>query len=680
MNAFIVRPFGTKNGVNFEEVQEKLINPALVKAGVNGSTTAAVIRAGNIRLDMFQLLLTSDLVIADISIHNANVFYELGVRHALRPGKTFLIRCRGDEVPFDLKTDRYFAYDHEDLEASVEGLYKGIYATLHSEDTDSPVFLMLPRLRPHNTKDFIAIPADFTLEMELAVRTRNGGKLALLARESRNFFWAIPALQNLGMAQFNLGYMEDARDSWEEIINRNPKETEPYEILATIYQRLAEKELALTPVMADEFFARSEQAIATLIDKAGELNQDSLSELYALKARNEKWRWVRSWEKEVVAEWDRAAAGSCMLLSAYHSYLRAWSEDLNEYYAAINALGLLKIVLELAVRTPDIWNSVFHTDDLAVKGLEAYRQEFETLATMLGKTIAVKEDKLIKARKTDVWLDLTKAELSLLTTNSPERVGRLYQQALESGIKELKDFNVSASKRQVLLYQKLRIMPGNVAAVLEVFRKFDPMPSQSDSHIILFTGHMIDAPDREKSRFPQKNEAAVTKKIRMKVVEILKAIYGTTSLSAEQLENIRAMAGGACGGDIIFHEVCRSMGIFTEMYLALPPVRYVAHSVSFAGNDWVDRFYALVRDPDIPYHILTDTEELPFWLEEEGDTYSFWERNNLWLLYTALSKAGRNLVLLALWDGEESDGPGGTGHMISEVEKKGARSIIIKPS
>ncbi len=52
----------------------------------------------------------ADLVIADISIHNANVYYELGVRHALRDGHTILIRSRRDEVPFDLKTDRYLEY------------------------------------------------------------------------------------------------------------------------------------------------------------------------------------------------------------------------------------------------------------------------------------------------------------------------------------------------------------------------------------------------------------------------------------------------------------------------------------------------------------------------------------------------------------------------------------------
>jgi hypothetical protein len=94
----------------------------------------------------------------------------------------------------------------------------------------------------------------------------------------------------------------------------------------------------------------------------------------------------------------------------------------------------------------------------------------------------------------------------------------------------------------------------------------------------------------------------------------------------------------------------------------------------------VERFYDLVRDPDIPYHILADIEKLPYWLEEKEEDYSLWERNNLWLLNTALSKTTGDLTLLVVWDGEKGDGPGGTGHMISEAEKNGARIIIIKPS
>ena len=95
------------------EVEEKLIAPALEPAGIEGRTTGEITRQGNIREDMFRLLVLSDIVIADVSIYNANVFYELGIRHGLRDRHTLLIRAKGskDKYPFDLQTDRYFQYD-----------------------------------------------------------------------------------------------------------------------------------------------------------------------------------------------------------------------------------------------------------------------------------------------------------------------------------------------------------------------------------------------------------------------------------------------------------------------------------------------------------------------------------------------------------------------------------------
>ena len=60
--AFIVRPFNVKEGINFETVDEVLIQPALKAAGLEGATTANIAQAGNIREDMFRLLVTADLV------------------------------------------------------------------------------------------------------------------------------------------------------------------------------------------------------------------------------------------------------------------------------------------------------------------------------------------------------------------------------------------------------------------------------------------------------------------------------------------------------------------------------------------------------------------------------------------------------------------------------------------
>src|SRR5690606_35906281 len=101
MRAFIVRPFGTKSDrvaqpIDFDRVERDLIDPALDSFGVTGRTTGEILEAGSIHADMFQRLLTADLIVADVSIDNANVYYELGIRHALREKRTVLLRTQAD--------------------------------------------------------------------------------------------------------------------------------------------------------------------------------------------------------------------------------------------------------------------------------------------------------------------------------------------------------------------------------------------------------------------------------------------------------------------------------------------------------------------------------------------------------------------------------------------------------
>src|SRR5262245_9325928 len=122
---FIVRPFGTREGIDFDAVEAKLIQPAIgavTSDRLEGGTTMPIVEQGNIREDMFRELVAADLVIADLSIHNANVFYELGIRHGLRPHATFLLRAGVSQFPFDLQTDRYLKYDAAQPEASLPQL------------------------------------------------------------------------------------------------------------------------------------------------------------------------------------------------------------------------------------------------------------------------------------------------------------------------------------------------------------------------------------------------------------------------------------------------------------------------------------------------------------------------------------------------------------------------------
>ena len=115
--AFVIRPFNKKTAANdrsidFEQIHTTLIAPALVANGLDGATTGEIVEPGNIREDMFSLIVEADLVVCDITIHNANAFYELGIRHALRKKRTVLIKGSPtiDPIPFDILTDRYVAY------------------------------------------------------------------------------------------------------------------------------------------------------------------------------------------------------------------------------------------------------------------------------------------------------------------------------------------------------------------------------------------------------------------------------------------------------------------------------------------------------------------------------------------------------------------------------------------
>src|SRR5258708_32703547 len=187
--AFIVRPFGTKQDssakeVNFERVHQELIKPALEANDLAGDTTGEIVEAGNIREDMFQLILEADLVVCDITVHNANVFYELGIRHALRKKGTVLIKGVpvADATPFDILTDRYLEYSVDEPGKKLDELVGVIRATLTSaRETDSPIFKMLPTLPELDPAAVQVVPTDFTEEVARAKAAKAAGWLRLLA-------------------------------------------------------------------------------------------------------------------------------------------------------------------------------------------------------------------------------------------------------------------------------------------------------------------------------------------------------------------------------------------------------------------------------------------------------------------------------------------------------------------
>src|SRR6185436_3204113 len=367
MRAFIVRPFGVKSDIDFDAVEEKLIGPALDKLGVTGRTTGEIVGQGNIRTDMFQLLLTADLVVADLSIHNANVFYELGIRHALRDRHTFLLRCNVDKYPFDLQTDRYFTYNQAAPADSVEQLKDALRATIDEGKTNSPVFASLPNMKEQNPSDFLAVPLGFGEEVERAAADKRLGDLGLLGAEAKGFYWEIEGLRAVGKAQYAAKDYKGAKNTWETVRRTNREnDCESNLLLGTIYERLGK-------------ITESAQALERALANK-EIPKDKRAEAYALQGRNAKTLWRREWEAVDAAAKPAAALKSGLLQDSFECYERAFEEDLNHYYSGGNALAMLRVMIELATAQPNAWAGRFKTRQKAENQLSDCTEHAAQLA------------------------------------------------------------------------------------------------------------------------------------------------------------------------------------------------------------------------------------------------------------------------------------------------------------
>jgi hypothetical protein len=116
---FMVMPFGTKTTglnpgdgpteVNFDTLWENAIAPLLEDLGY--APLRADADAGSLIINaMLERLVYSDLILADISIPNANVYYEIGVRHAARQRGCVLIAAEWSRPLFDVAQMRRLTY------------------------------------------------------------------------------------------------------------------------------------------------------------------------------------------------------------------------------------------------------------------------------------------------------------------------------------------------------------------------------------------------------------------------------------------------------------------------------------------------------------------------------------------------------------------------------------------
>jgi len=114
---FVVMPFGIKKRASdgaphdFDKIYRVVIKRAVERAGMTCIRADETAGSRMIHTDMFRDLRDQVLVIADLSLHNPNVFYEVGMRHVMSGTGTVLM-CENQSLPlpFDIGLSRAVTY------------------------------------------------------------------------------------------------------------------------------------------------------------------------------------------------------------------------------------------------------------------------------------------------------------------------------------------------------------------------------------------------------------------------------------------------------------------------------------------------------------------------------------------------------------------------------------------
>jgi hypothetical protein len=148
---FVIMPFGEKkdldgNPINFDKIYKDFIKDAVTELGIECIRCDEIAETGWIHSKMFKHIFEADVAVVDITSLNPNVFYELGIRHALNKSVTVLIRKTGTPTPFNIQDFQILEYNPENVESILSGkdkICEFIKNGLASRNVDSPVYEVL---------------------------------------------------------------------------------------------------------------------------------------------------------------------------------------------------------------------------------------------------------------------------------------------------------------------------------------------------------------------------------------------------------------------------------------------------------------------------------------------------------------------------------------------------------
>ncbi|WP_353063805.1 tetratricopeptide repeat protein [Tunturibacter psychrotolerans] len=622
--------------VDFNKIYTELLEPALREAGCDPSRADSQATAGDIRTDMFFDLVTADLVLADLSIPNPNVYYELGIRDGVCARGVFIVQG-GWTVnrPFDVASDRSFSYKGDlfliddsnsgpntnniDVSAEVQRLAEEFRKAFASESqaTGSPLYSHLPGLRQVDWENidtskshfFGTLERDWEERVRIAQELQRPGNIITLAQGAPTRIHRAKILSRAARSLIGLCQFAAAEEVLTEILHLAPDDVEAQLQLGVVLNSRGETE-------------RAESQMRAILSKH-ETNPEAgmvLGDVYRML-------WYMQWKNgHNVSECrERARDSSRLLVAAIRSYLDVQSRHPDEYLSGYNALLLIAVFKKLFPRIELPHPPIFDREELSVVVRYAARGA--------GENAEVTGD-----YDTQFWSAVALSGLELLNDN---------KDAVLHGIRDACAvpsatlFYLRSFMHRLVLLESLNFKMDIISEAITIVQaKLDSKRQRTTwGKVIVFYGYPIDKLNSLDPRFPSSSVPAVNDKI--------KEALTTWEVGKGDL----AICGTATEGDVMFAEDCLDRGAHVRLLVLEPtPGELAAGFKNPALGEWTTRAYALVEHPgtEVWYH----KEELG----DAVDPAHLPGRQNRWILNTARMEGGNargdnGLYGVFLWNG-----------------------------
>jgi hypothetical protein len=381
---FVLMPFNKKPDasgmlVDFDAVYRELIAPAIKQADLEPLRADEEMTGGIIHKPMFERLMLCPYAVADLSTANANVFYELGIRHAVRPYSTVLVFDENGRLPFDVGPLRALPYKltsfgtPADVAKTQNALTERLLAARQNA-ADSPIFQLIDGLKPldiaHIKTDVFRERVEYSATVkERLAAARGQGPEAVRTIEKE--LAPIADAESGVVLDLLLSYR--AVKAWDDMVALVPKMSKPLAGTVMVQEQLA---LALNRTGQSE---RAERILVALIQQRG-----PSSETCGILGRVYKDLWEAALKKQ------NPLLARGLLEKAIAAYLKGFETDWRDAYPGINAVTLMEL------REPP----------------DPRREEILPLVTYAVK-------RRIVSGKPDYWDHATLLELAVLAKDEP---------------------------------------------------------------------------------------------------------------------------------------------------------------------------------------------------------------------------------------------------------------------